>query len=83
MAQRFAPGAARSPGTPESRVVSIIPDPRRRAPGRGAWVHPDLRCLDLAQRRRAFGRTLRVAGTVDPGPVREYVERLVQRAVPN
>ncbi|SDU84543.1 hypothetical protein SAMN04488544_0854 [Microlunatus sagamiharensis] len=34
-------------------------DPRRRAPGRGAYVHPDPACVALAVRKRAFGRTLR------------------------
>src|SRR6476619_2607839 len=55
------------------RVVAVdgvvIPDLRRRLPGRGAWLHPDLRCLAAAERRRAFGRALRVpkidAATLD------------------
>jgi len=34
-------------------------DPRRRALGRGAYVHPDPACVALAVRKRAFGRTLR------------------------
>ncbi|WP_354526792.1 YlxR family protein [Nakamurella sp. UYEF19] len=38
---------------------SVVPDPRRRLPGRGAWLHPILGCLDLAERRRAFGRAFR------------------------
>ena len=36
-------------------------DPGGSAPGRGAWVHPDPGCCDLALRRRAVGRALRVA----------------------
>jgi Predicted nucleic-acid-binding protein implicated in transcription termination len=32
----------------------IQPDPRARLPGRGAYLHPSLACLDLARRRRAF-----------------------------
>jgi predicted RNA-binding protein YlxR (DUF448 family) len=51
----------------------VVPDPRRRIPGRGAWLHPDQRCVELAQRRRAFARALRVPGPVDPAPVVEYV----------
>jgi Predicted nucleic-acid-binding protein implicated in transcription termination len=35
----------------------IQPDPRARLPGRGAYVHPSLACLDLA---RGAGRS--------PGP---------------
>jgi hypothetical protein len=55
--------------------TSVVPDPRRRAPGRGAWLHRDPGCVDLAERRRAFGRALRVTGPLDPGPVRKYVDR--------
>jgi uncharacterized protein len=58
-------------------VVRVVPDPRRRTSGRGAWVHPDLACVDLAIRRRAFGRALRVAAPIDPAPVREYVTETV------
>jgi predicted RNA-binding protein YlxR (DUF448 family) len=62
----------RSAGT----MVTIVPDPRRRAAGRGAWMHPVPGCLDLAERRRAFGRALRVSGAVDCSAVRAYVDRL-------
>jgi hypothetical protein len=64
-----ASGSAHAP--PEA--VTVVPDPRHRAPGRGAWLHRDLECVELAQRRRAFGRALRVPGAIDPAPVREYV----------
>ncbi len=37
----------------------VVPDPERRRPGRGAWLHPGVSCLDLALRRKAFGRALR------------------------
>lgn len=39
--------------------TSVVVDPRRRAPGRGAYVHPDAACVALAVKKRAFGRTLR------------------------
>jgi predicted RNA-binding protein YlxR (DUF448 family) len=39
--------------------TSVLVDPRRRAPGRGAYVHPDPACVALAVKKRAFGRTLR------------------------
>jgi uncharacterized protein len=45
--------------------ASVVPDPSRTAPGRGAWLHPDPACLDLARRRSAFTRALRIAGPVD------------------
>ena len=62
------------------RVV-LVPDPRRRLPGRGAWLHPDRRCLDLAMRRRAFGRALRASAPVDPAAVVAFVESLAGRTV--
>lgn len=57
-------------------VVLLVPDPRTRLPGRGAWVHPDSGCLDLAVRRRAFARALRLQAPVDLAAVRGYLERL-------
>ncbi|WP_322761350.1 YlxR family protein [Frankia sp. Cr2] len=54
----------------------LTPDVRRRMPGRGAHLHPDLACLDLAERRRAFPRALRVPGPLGLGRARAYlVER--------
>jgi predicted RNA-binding protein YlxR (DUF448 family) len=60
------------------RVVEVegrlVPDPRGRMPGRGAHLHPDLSCLALAERRRAFPRALRLPGPLDAAAVREFVE---------
>jgi predicted RNA-binding protein YlxR (DUF448 family) len=50
-------------------LISIEPDPMRIRPGRGAHLHPDPVCLALAERRRAFGRALRISGVVDTGPL--------------
>ncbi|MGW4478476.1 YlxR family protein [Rhodococcus triatomae] len=44
---------------------AVVPDPRRRLPGRGAWLHRDRKCLSQAEKRRAFGRALRVSGSLD------------------
>jgi uncharacterized protein len=44
---------------------TAVPDLRRRLPGRGAWLHPSPDCLDLALRRRALVRALRLAGPLD------------------
>lgn len=49
------------------------PDPRRRLPGRGAWMHPDPDCLAAAERRRAIGRALRVA-SIDLRELTAYLE---------
>ncbi|ROO58791.1 hypothetical protein EDC02_0560 [Micromonospora sp. Llam0] len=54
-------------------VSRLRPDPIRGLPGRGAHLHPDPACLELAQRRRAFGRALRVPGVVDTGELAEYI----------
>jgi len=53
----------------------VVPDPGRRLSGRGAWLHPSPDCLRAAERRRAFPRALRVAGPLDVGRVRVYLER--------
>ena len=50
-------------------------DTRGGAPGRGAHLHPTTECLDLAERRRAFPRALRVQGTLDLTPLRAEIER--------
>ncbi|MFV0127473.1 YlxR family protein [Streptomyces sp. HMX112] len=61
------------------RIVAIegdcAPDPRGTLPGRGAYVHPASVCLDLAVRRRAFPRALRVPGPLDTAEIRRFVEQ--------
>ncbi|MCX5046552.1 YlxR family protein [Aldersonia sp. NBC_00410] len=52
----------------------VVPDPRHRLPGRGAWLHPTAGCLSNADRRRAFGRALRVSGYLDTSAVEQYLE---------
>nr|WP_269083668.1 YlxR family protein [Lentzea aerocolonigenes] len=54
---------------------SVVPDVRRRLPGRGAWLHFDLECLRNAERRRAFSRALRVQGALDVALLREHLEQ--------
>jgi predicted RNA-binding protein YlxR (DUF448 family) len=43
--------------------LEVVPDPARRAAGRGAHLHPTPDCLALALRRRAFPRALRTQGS--------------------
>lgn len=67
----------RAPKSDLLRVVVVegvlVPDPRGRRPGRGAHVHPAPACVDLAERRRAFPRALRVPGPLDCGPLRAWL----------
>ncbi|HEX4358626.1 MAG TPA: YlxR family protein [Pseudonocardia sp.] len=69
---------SRSAATGLLRVVAgpgvVIPDPGRRLPGRGAWLHPDLECLRRAERRGAFPRALRVRGPLAVENVRHYLQ---------
>ncbi|WP_084608872.1 MULTISPECIES: YlxR family protein [Thermocrispum] len=57
------------------RVVALrgraVVDHRRRLPGRGAWLHPDQRCLTQAIRRKALPRALRVSGQLDTGELED------------
>lgn len=53
----------------------IIPDPRRMMPGRGAWITPDLETLELAEKRRAIQRALKVPVDTDTSEVHAYLER--------
>jgi uncharacterized protein len=69
------------------RIVAIegacVPDHRGTLPGRGAYVHPALVCLDLAVRRRAFPRALRAPGPLDTKALRLAVEKTVaEKATP-
>ena len=54
---------------------ACVPDLRGTLPGRGAYLHPALACLDLAVRRRAFARAFRGPVTPDSAELRRYVER--------
>jgi predicted RNA-binding protein YlxR (DUF448 family) len=54
----------------------VIPDPRGRAPGRGAHLHPTPECLELAVRRRAFARALRVPGGLGSAKLEAHVQEL-------
>ncbi|MCW1960352.1 MAG: YlxR family protein [Mycobacterium sp.] len=54
-------------------VVTV--DTAGSLPGRGAWLHPDNRCLSAAIRRRAFGRALRVTGSPDTSGVTEHFDK--------
>jgi uncharacterized protein len=59
------------------RVVAagdeIVPDVAFRLPGRGAYLHPSLACLERAQRRKAFPRALRLSAALPTDKVAEYL----------
>ncbi|WP_084478819.1 YlxR family protein [Nocardia jejuensis] len=57
-----------------AQETAVVPDPQRRLPGRGAWLHPLSSCLAVAIKRRAFGRALRVSGHLDISALEHYVE---------
>ncbi len=68
------------------RIVAIegacVPDPSGTLPGRGAYVHPALVCLDLAVRRRAFPRAFRAPGPFGTEALRRLVETVAEQATP-
>ena len=57
----------------DEKTRRLVPDLRGGMPGRGAHLHLDPECLALAERRKAFGRALRVEGPLDLTLVREQV----------
>ena len=60
-------------GSEPSGHLAARPDPGGSAAGRGAHVHPTLECYDLAERKRAFARALRVPGGLPSVAVRDYL----------
>lgn len=66
------------------RIVKIgdecVPDDRGTLPGRGAYVHPVVVCLDLAVRRRAFLRAFRAGGPLDTAGLRLSVQQTERAA---
>lgn len=60
-------------GAGPGSVSSVVPDVRSRRAGRGASLHPTRACLDLAERRKALPRALRLEGPFDTTALREWV----------
>jgi uncharacterized protein len=54
--------------------VALRPDPGHRMPGRGAWLHPVPGCFEMAVRRKAFGRALRLQAAVDVSALAQHLE---------
>lgn len=56
---------------------AVVPDLRMNLPGRGCWVTAEREKVDLAVRRKLFGRALKAQVTVDPD-LGETVEGLLR-----
>ncbi|MSW72216.1 MAG: DUF448 domain-containing protein [Actinobacteria bacterium] len=63
-------------GSDAGGTPALVPDPDRRAPGRGAHLHPTLECWELAVRRRAFPRALRSGVPLAGAPVEDHLASL-------
>jgi predicted RNA-binding protein YlxR (DUF448 family) len=61
-------------------VPTVVADLRRVLPGRGAWLHPDPSCWELAQRRRALLRALPAGEGVDQVGISDAVSALHRRS---
>lgn len=59
---------------------SVVPDIKRRLPGRGVWVGADRDLVVQAARRGVFQRALR-SGVTAPADLAETVEIMLERAV--
>lgn len=57
---------------------TVVPDIRRRLPGRGVWVTGARACVEEAVKRRAFGRGLKATVTV-PATLAADLEELLRR----
>ena len=71
-------------GSDAHGLLVVVPDPQGIAPGRGAHLHPTTECYDLAVRRKAFGRALRIAAGrvpagLDSAAVGEHIAQLAQQ----
>jgi predicted RNA-binding protein YlxR (DUF448 family) len=63
-------------GSDDDGRPAVVPDPAATRPGRGAHLHPTPACYDLAVRRRAFGRALRVPTGLDSTALAAYLASL-------
>jgi predicted RNA-binding protein YlxR (DUF448 family) len=55
------------------RDFELVVDTSAILPGRGAWLHPQIQCYQLAVKRRAFGRALRNSGNLDTAALENSV----------
>ena len=57
-------------------VRTVVVDEGRALPGRGAWLHPDLSCWELATRRSALARALRTTARIDQEGITSALQAL-------
>ena len=70
-------------GSDASGQPVVVPDPAATAPGRGAHLHPTAECYQLAVRRKAFGRALRVPTGLPSAPVADYLGWRERSTIPS
>ncbi|WP_403020127.1 YlxR family protein [Salinibacterium sp. GXW1014] len=77
----------RAPASSLVRFVArdgiVVADASASLPGRGAWLHPTVECVDSSLKRRAFGRALRAGGALDTSGVKQSVLALHQSEPPH
>ena len=56
------------------RNGDVVVDAGASLPGRGAWVHPRIDCIESSLKRRAFGRALGFDGAVDAEALRTTLD---------
>ena len=69
-------------GSDQHGHLAVLPDPDGSAAGRGAHLHPTTECYELAVRRRAFSRALRVSGGgagLTSAPLATYLTSLARQ----
>lgn len=49
----------------------LIPDPDRKLPGRGAWVHRE--CVTQAIERKSFKAAFKTAGNFDHSQLQQFI----------
>lgn len=76
----------REGGSPEGLIrfvaapdMRVVPDLKRKLPGRGCWVRAERRYVDQAARKNLFARALKVPAVVD-GDLGELVDRLLLKS---
>ena len=66
---------------------AVVPDPDGTATGRGAHLHPTTECYELAVRRKAFPRALRLPGgsrvALSTTPLARYLDQHLDPPAPH